>query len=140
MPQVTMPQLGEGVEEGTIGKWLKSVGDTVQRDEPLFEISTDKVDAEIPSPAEGVLLLFSVREGETVEINTVVGRIGAAGEQPAATPAAAPDRPVAQAAIATAAPAKPQLDAVSASLRRNGRSAGCRAIGASNSRLYCARA
>jgi len=63
-------------------KWLKKVGDTVQRDEPLFEISTDKVDAEIPSPAEGVLLEILVKEGETVEINTVVGRIGAEGEAP----------------------------------------------------------
>jgi len=104
---VIMPQMGESIAEGTIVKWLKSVGDSVQRDEPLFEISTDKVDAEIPSPAEGVLLEVLVSEGETVEINTVVGRIGAAGEQPAAAaPAAAAAAPAAAApAPAAAAPA-----------------------------------
>ncbi|MCK5619326.1 MAG: 2-oxoglutarate dehydrogenase, E2 component, dihydrolipoamide succinyltransferase, partial [Candidatus Krumholzibacteria bacterium] len=71
---VIMPQMGESIAEGTMVKWLKKVGDRVQRDEPLFEISTDKVDAEIPSPAEGILLEIFVKEGETVEINTVVGR------------------------------------------------------------------
>ncbi len=76
---VIMPQMGESVAEGTVTKWLKQVGDHVKRDEPLFEISTDKVDAEIPSPAEGVLLEILVNEGETVEINTVVARIGEDG-------------------------------------------------------------
>jgi len=80
---VIMPQMGESIAEGTIVKWLKEVGDTIERDEALFEISTDKVDAEIPSPAAGVLLEILVSEGETVEINTVVARIGAEGEQPA---------------------------------------------------------
>ena len=86
---VIMPQMGESIAEGTMVKWLKKVGDRVQRDEPLFEISTDKVDAEIPSPAEGILLEIFVKEGETVEINTVVGRIGAEGEKPAGPPAPA---------------------------------------------------
>jgi len=77
---VIMPQMGESVAEGTVTKWLKEIGDRVRRDEPLFEISTDKVDAEIPAPAEGVLLEILVNEGETVPINTVVARIGAEGQ------------------------------------------------------------
>ena len=69
---VVMPQMGESITEGTITKWLKKPGDTVQRDEPLFEISTDKVDAEIPSPAAGTLKEIKIAEGTTVQINTVV--------------------------------------------------------------------
>jgi pyruvate dehydrogenase E2 component (dihydrolipoamide acetyltransferase) len=88
---VIMPQMGESIFEGTITKWLKKPGDTVQRDEPLFEISTDKVDAEIPSPASGVLTEVKIAEGNTVQINTVVGVIGEADGQPAA---AAPPHPV----------------------------------------------
>ncbi len=84
---VIMPQMGESIFEGTITKWLKKPGDTVQRDEPLFEISTDKVDAEIPSPASGVLTEVKIAEGNTVQINTVVGVIGDADGQPAAAPA-----------------------------------------------------
>ena len=72
---VVMPQMGESVAEGTIVRWLKKVGDAVERDEPLFEISTDKVDAEIPSPAAGVVSEVKVKEGETVPINTVVAVI-----------------------------------------------------------------
>jgi pyruvate dehydrogenase E2 component (dihydrolipoamide acetyltransferase) len=88
---VIMPQMGESIFEGTITKWLKKPGDTVQRDEPLFEISTDKVDAEIPSPAAGVLSEIKIAEGATVQINTVVGVIGDADGQPAAAaPAKAP--------------------------------------------------
>ena len=83
---VVMPQMGESIAEGTIVRWIKKVGDSVDRDEPLFEISTDKVDAEIPSPAAGTLLEISVKEGETVPVNSVVAQIGAAGEA-AATPA-----------------------------------------------------
>ena len=83
---VIMPQMGESIFEGTITKWLKKQGDTVQRDEPLFEISTDKVDAEIPSPASGVLTEVKIAEGNTVQINTVVGVIGDADGQPAAAP------------------------------------------------------
>ena len=90
---VVMPQMGESIAEGTIVRWIKKVGDTVDRDEPLFEISTDKVDAEIPSPAAGVLTEIKVKEGETVAVNAVVGTIGAEGEMPAATPPSPPTQP-----------------------------------------------
>ena len=83
---VVMPQMGESIAEGTIVRWIKKVGDSVDRDEPLFEISTDKVDAEIPSPVAGTLLEISVKEGETVPVNSVVATIGAAGEAVAAAP------------------------------------------------------
>ena len=88
--EVVMPQMGESIAEGTIVRWIKRVGDAIDRDEPLFEISTDKVDAEIPSPGAGVLLEIKVKEGETVPVNSVVALIGAAGEKAAATPQAAP--------------------------------------------------
>ncbi|MEW6736653.1 MAG: dihydrolipoamide acetyltransferase family protein, partial [Acidobacteriota bacterium] len=88
---VIMPQMGESIAEGTIVKWLKKIGDEVKRDEPLFEISTDKVDAEIPSPVAGVLSEIIVPEGQTVPINTVVARIAAPGTRPAA--AAAQEKP-----------------------------------------------
>jgi 2-oxoglutarate dehydrogenase E2 component (dihydrolipoamide succinyltransferase) len=97
---IIMPQMGESIVEGTITKWLKKPGDKVQRDEPLFEISTDKVDAEIPAPASGVLQDIKVTEGTTVGVNTVVGTIAVDGEAAAAKPAQAP----AKAAPATAAP------------------------------------
>ncbi|HST09515.1 MAG TPA: 2-oxoglutarate dehydrogenase, E2 component, dihydrolipoamide succinyltransferase [Terriglobales bacterium] len=89
---VIMPQMGESIFEGTITKWLKKPGDKVQRDEPLFEISTDKVDAEIPAPASGVLQEIMVTEGNTVQVNTIVGTIAADGESaaPAKTAAKAP--------------------------------------------------
>ena len=80
--EVIMPQMGESIFEGTITKWLKNIGDTVASDEPLFEISTDKVDAEIPSPVAGVLAEIRVPEGATVEVNTVVAVIGEAGQLP----------------------------------------------------------
>ena len=80
MTEVVMPQMGESIAEGTIVRWIKKVGDTIDRDEPLFEISTDKVDAEIPSPAAGVLTEIKVKEGETVPVNSVVATIGNAGE------------------------------------------------------------
>src|SRR6478672_4674681 len=70
-----MPQMGESIAEGTLSKWLKKVGDQVKRDEPMFEISTDKVDAEIPAPSTGVLAEILVKEGETVAIQTVVARL-----------------------------------------------------------------
>jgi 2-oxoglutarate dehydrogenase E2 component (dihydrolipoamide succinyltransferase) len=79
-----MPQMGESIAEGTIVRWIKRVGDAIDKDEPLFEISTDKVDAEIPSPGAGVLLEIKVKEGETVPVNSVVAVIGAQGEKPAA--------------------------------------------------------
>jgi 2-oxoglutarate dehydrogenase E2 component (dihydrolipoamide succinyltransferase) len=90
---VIMPQMGESVAEGTVTKWLKQVGDQIKRDEPLFEISTDKVDTEIPAPASGTLLEILVQEGETVTINTVVARIGEAGEAAAAEPAPSEAKP-----------------------------------------------
>src|SRR5436190_19016554 len=86
---VVMPQMGESIAEGTIVRWIKKVGDSVDRDEPLFEISTDKVDAEIPSPAAGVLMAIAVKEGETVPVNSVVATIGAAGEQVPTVPTGA---------------------------------------------------
>jgi pyruvate dehydrogenase E2 component (dihydrolipoamide acetyltransferase) len=87
---IIMPQMGESIVEGTITKWLKKPGDKIQRDEPLFEISTDKVDAEIPAPASGVLEEIKVAEGTTVGVNTVVGTIAVDGESAAAKPAAKP--------------------------------------------------
>jgi pyruvate dehydrogenase E2 component (dihydrolipoamide acetyltransferase) len=108
---VIMPQMGESIVEGTITKWLKKPGEKVQRDEPLFEISTDKVDAEIPAPATGVLQEIKVAEGTTVQINTVVGVIAGEGEAVSAKPAPAAAAPVkaapAPAVAAPAAPAKP---------------------------------
>src|SRR5271168_4074922 len=105
---VLMPQMGESITEGTITKWLKKVGDAVQRDEPIFEISTDKVDAEIPSPVAGVLSEIKVPEGATVTINTVVAVIGDAvaksAPEAAASTASAPASAAAAPAPATKAP------------------------------------
>src|SRR6266853_195459 len=101
---IVMPQMGESIFEGTITKWLKKPGDQVERDEPLFEISTDKVDAEIPSPSAGVLKEIKVGEGQTVPIQTIVGVIDAAGSA-AAAPAPAPAKPAAPAAAPAKAPA-----------------------------------
>src|SRR5260370_13973624 len=83
---IVMPQMGESIFEGTLTKWLKKARDRVERDEPLFEISTDKVDTEIPSPAAGTLSEALVEEGQTVGINTVDARIDEAGGAPAAEP------------------------------------------------------
>src|SRR5437016_3740956 len=91
---VVMPQMGESIFEGTITKWLKKPGDKVERDEPLFEISTDKVDAEIPSPSAGVLKEIKIKEGQTVPINTVVATIDAAGAAASAASAAPAPAPV----------------------------------------------
>src|SRR5438128_3220715 len=102
---VIMPQMGESIFEGTLTKWLKKPGDKVSRDEPLFEISTDKVDAEIPSPAAGVLVEQKVAEGTTVQVNTVVGVIGEEGSAAAPVPKAA--APAKQDQIAPAPAAKP---------------------------------
>jgi pyruvate dehydrogenase E2 component (dihydrolipoamide acetyltransferase) len=105
---VVMPQMGESIFEGTITKWLKKPGDKVERDEPLFEISTDKVDAEIPSPSAGVLKEIKVNEGQTVPIQTVVAVIDVAGSAAAApAPAPAPAKVAAPPAPAAAAPAPP---------------------------------
>jgi 2-oxoglutarate dehydrogenase E2 component (dihydrolipoamide succinyltransferase) len=90
---IIMPQMGESIVEGTITKWLKKPGDKIQRDEPLFEISTDKVDAEIPAPASGVLQEIKVAEGTTVGVNTIVGTISADGESTASPTKTAPPAP-----------------------------------------------
>ncbi len=137
-----MPQMGESIAEGTIVRWIKKIGDNVDRDEPLFEISTDKVDAEIPSPAAGTLLEIKVKEGETVAVNSVVATIGAAGEKPAgpatdstagtaaapsgktALPSAQPDGTPAASATTPAAPgpaAPPGRDSRPASAAAPGR-------------------
>ena len=110
---VVMPQMGESIAEGTIVRWIKKVGDAVDRDEPLFEISTDKVDAEIPSPAAGVLTEIKVREGETVAVDSVVATIGSADdataikvEAPAGAPVPQP-QPDGTPAAKSATPAAP---------------------------------
>ena len=114
--EIVMPQMGESIFEGTITKWLKKPGDKVQRDEPLFEISTDKVDAEIPAPASGVLQDIKVAEGSTVQVNTVVGTIAADGEAaapakpaPVSQPAPSSEKPEKkEAATPTKAPPAPE--------------------------------
>ncbi len=111
---VIMPQMGESIFEGTITRWLKKPGDRVERDEPLFEISTDKVDAEIPAPSAGVLKEIKVKEGQTVPIQTVVAVIDAAGSDAAVAPAAPAAAPAAEKAAAPVAPVAPAAPAVSA--------------------------
>src|SRR5688572_33338551 len=93
MADIQMPQLGETVTEGTITKWFKQVGEQVAEDEPLFEVSTDKVDSEVPSPVSGVLSEILVPEGDTVDVGAVLARIGDGGEAEAPAPAedAAPE-------------------------------------------------
>src|SRR5882672_9477741 len=98
---VVMPQMGESIAEGTVVRWMKKPGDKVERDEPLLEISTDKVDAEIPSPAAGTLTEILVKEGQTVAVNSVVARIAGSGE------AAAPAPPSEQRAASSERPATP---------------------------------
>ena len=107
---VIMPQMGESIAEGTVSKWLKKVGDTVKRDEPIFEISTDKVDAEIPAPTAGTLAEILVPEGQTVAVQTVVARLETAvgvavGDNGGADRGGAAARPAAAASVAAAAPA-----------------------------------
>jgi 2-oxoglutarate dehydrogenase E2 component (dihydrolipoamide succinyltransferase) len=102
-----MPQMGESIAEGTIVRWIKKVGDSVDRDEPLFEISTDKVDAEIPSPAAGVLMDIAVKEGETVAVNSVVATIGAAGEKSPEAPKAVSGNGATSASVVAAPPPPP---------------------------------
>jgi pyruvate dehydrogenase E2 component (dihydrolipoamide acetyltransferase) len=102
---VVMPQMGESIAEGTLSKWLKKVGDTVKRDEPIFEISTDKVDAEIPAPSAGVLAEIIVQEGQTVPVSTVVARLETEAGAAVPAPAATPVKPEpAKAAVASSAP------------------------------------
>ncbi|HKY16658.1 MAG TPA: biotin/lipoyl-containing protein, partial [Microthrixaceae bacterium] len=90
MAEIAMPQLGESVTEGTITKWFKQVGDHVEVDEPLFEVSTDKVDSEVPSPEAGVVTEIRVPEGETVDVGTVLVVLGGDGDAPAPAAEAAP--------------------------------------------------
>src|SRR5882757_8625673 len=116
---VVMPQMGESITEGTLTKWLKQVGDTVQRDEPLFEISTDKVDAEIPSPIAGKLTEIKVQEGATVGINTVVAILAEEGSASQPATSAAPAAPVPPPAnVDTKEVAKPSAPAASTSAER----------------------
>lgn len=98
---VIMPQMGESIAEGTVSRWLKKVGDSVKRDEPIFEISTDKVDAEIPSPSAGVLMEIIVGEGQTVAVNTVVARLETDAAVAAAAPAATTPAPAAEVVVAS---------------------------------------
>jgi len=126
---VIMPQMGESIVEGTITKWLKKPGDKVQRDEPLFEISTDKVDAEIPSPASGVLQEVKVGEGATVQVNTIVGIIASDGEAAApakAAPRAAAPPPAKPAAAAPKPVPAPEPEAPAAGRESAGRESAAR--------------
>ena len=104
MAEITLPQLGETVTEGTITRWFKKVGDTIAADEPLFEVSTDKVDTEVPSPIAGVLTEIRVAEGETVAVGTVIAVVGGAGAAPAPTPAPVAAPAPAPAPVAAPAP------------------------------------
>lgn len=107
--EVVMPQMGESITEGTVSKWLKAVGDNIDKDEPLLEISTDKVDAEVPSPAAGVLLEIRANEGETVEVGSVVALVGAKGASTSAAPSAPVEAPKpVETAIAASAGASAQ--------------------------------
>src|SRR5262245_29701426 len=108
MVDILMPQMGESIAEGTVTKWLKNVGDSVQRDEPLLEISTDKVDAEIPSPAAGILREIRVAAGNTVAVNSVIGVIADAVAPTVSAPqAAAAPSPAVAPPSAAPAPAAP---------------------------------
>ncbi|MGA1074999.1 MAG: biotin/lipoyl-containing protein, partial [Ilumatobacteraceae bacterium] len=109
MADVTLPQLGETVTEGTITQWFKQVGDTVAADEPLFEVSTDKVDTEVPSPIAGVLVEIRVAEGATIEVGSVVAVVGDAGAPAVAEPEPVVSAPaVAAPVVAAPAVAEPE--------------------------------
>src|SRR3954468_3320502 len=105
--EVVMPQMGESIAEGTITRWLKKVGERVERDEPLFEISTDKVDAEIPSPAAGILTEIKFKEGETVEVNKVVAVLNGEESNGGASAAEISTAPASQAAVSPETPPTP---------------------------------
>jgi 2-oxoglutarate dehydrogenase E2 component (dihydrolipoamide succinyltransferase) len=120
MADITLPQLGETVTEGTITRWFKKVGDTIAADEPLFEVSTDKVDTEVPSPVAGTVTEIRVAEGETVAVGTVIAVVGAAGAAPAPAPVAAAPAPVAAPAPApVVAPAPAPAPVVAAPSQTN---------------------
>src|SRR3984957_7051636 len=114
--EVTMPKLGETVTEGVVSQWLKQVGDTVAFDDPLFEVSTDKGDSEVPSPYDGVLLEILVPAGDTVPIGTPIARIGEPGAARAPPPSAPPPAPPATAAAVPAAAATPTAAAPAAGI------------------------
>src|SRR5438034_7880809 len=124
MTDVVMPQMGESIVEGTLTKWLKKAGEHVERDEPLFEISTDKVDTEIPSPAAGTLSEVLVEEGKTVGINTVVARISDGGAAPAPSAKPAAPEPAKAAAPPAEAPPPPQAPAAAPPSEEPGEPAG----------------
>ncbi len=125
--EVVMPQMGESITEGTVSKWLKAVGDKIEKDEPLLEISTDKVDAEVPSPAGGTLLTINVKEGETVEVGSVLALVGAVGAKaaPSAAPKTESPTPTAPLPTASTPVAAPVAKAAAAS---NGGSTGSNSI------------
>ena len=129
---IEMPALGESVTEGTVSRWLKKVGDQVAVDEPLLEVSTDKVDSEVPSPIAGVITEILVEEDETVDVGTVVCRVGEAGEAPSAAPAApaAPAVPAAPPASPAASPV-PQTPAASSAPAGGGQAVEMPALGES---------
>jgi pyruvate dehydrogenase E2 component (dihydrolipoamide acetyltransferase) len=114
--EVVMPQMGESITEGTVSKWLKKVGESVDKDEAILEISTDKVDAEVPSPGAGVLLEIRAQEGETVEVGTIVAVVGAAGETAASAPAPVAEEPAAAAPPPVAAQPEPEAIPVAESV------------------------
>src|SRR3954470_9825968 len=117
MAEVSLPQLGETVTEGTITQWFKHVGDTVAAGEPLFEVSTDKVDTEVPSPVAGTLTEIRVQEGETVDVGTIIAVVGDGdGAAPAAAPPASEEQSAAEAPAAEpeAAPEPEQAAATEA--------------------------
>src|SRR5258705_1379232 len=112
--KIVVPQLGESVAEGTVSKWLKAVGDRVRKEEPLVEIQTDKINVEIPSPAEGILEKIVVPEGTTVLVGTQIGQLSVGGEADVAVPAAMTSAAVTQAAARAAAAASAPRSAASA--------------------------
>jgi len=121
--EVVMPQMGESITEGTVSKWLKKVGEPIDKDEPLLEISTDKVDAEVPSPAAGTLLAIKVQEGETVEVGSVLALVGAEGAVVSAAEGASPKSEVLEPSAAAPAPRPtppPNIHAVAATSSGNG--------------------
>lgn len=120
--EVVMPQMGESITEGTVSKWLKAVGESIDKDEPLLEISTDKVDAEVPSPAAGKLLAINVQEGETVEVGAVLALVGAEGSAPVQSPKSdVPSQP--EAAPKAEDQSAPQVQAVAAGASNAGNGA-----------------
>ncbi len=130
--EVVMPQMGESITEGTVSKWLKSVGDTIEKDEALLEISTDKVDAEVPSPAAGTILAIKVQEGETVEVGSVLALVGAEGAAAVSSPKSQiPSQAVAEVKIpetAKADNAKESVQAVAMPVASNGEGNGSKSV------------